>query len=51
MYSAAKLTRSIAASSADATSSVTTVPDSGAARLSSSIALIAGAVMAMVYLN
>jgi hypothetical protein len=42
---------STAASSADATSSVTTVPDSGAARLSSSIALIAGAVMAMVYLN
>lgn len=38
-------------SSSEPTSSVTTVPDSGAARLSSSIALIAGAVMAMVYLN
>ncbi|KAH6998046.1 hypothetical protein BKA56DRAFT_664674 [Ilyonectria sp. MPI-CAGE-AT-0026] len=36
---------------ASATSSSTTVPDSGATRMTSSIALIAGAVMAMVYLN
>ncbi|KAI5466089.1 hypothetical protein BGZ63DRAFT_349352 [Mariannaea sp. PMI_226] len=38
-------------STAAPTSSATTVPDNGAARLSSSVALIAGAVMAMVYLN
>lgn len=44
-------TEGASSTSAEATSSVTTVPDSGAARLSSSIALIAGAVMAMVYLN
>jgi hypothetical protein len=42
---------STADSTSEPTGSVTTVPDSGAARLSSSIALIAGAVMAMVYLN
>ncbi|KAF7543500.1 hypothetical protein G7Z17_g10687 [Cylindrodendrum hubeiense] len=38
-------------STSAATTSSTTVPDSGAARMTSSIALIAGAVMAMVYLN
>lgn len=38
-------------STAAETTAATTVPDSGAARISSSIALIAGAVMAMVYLN
>lgn len=44
-------TTSKAASSAVATASATTVPDNGAAQLSSSFALIAGAIMAMVYLN
>ncbi|KAJ3512770.1 hypothetical protein NM208_g15278 [Fusarium decemcellulare] len=33
------------------TTGASTVPDSGAARMTSSLALIAGAVMAMVYLN
>lgn len=33
------------------TGSATTVPDSGAVRMTSSLALIAGAVMAMIYLN
>ncbi|RSL66798.1 hypothetical protein CEP54_003569 [Fusarium duplospermum] len=40
-----------AETSAAATGSATTVPESGAARMTSSLALIAGAVMAMVYLN
>ncbi|KAH7163060.1 hypothetical protein B0J13DRAFT_615663 [Dactylonectria estremocensis] len=40
-----------ASSTATETSASTTVPDSGATRMTSSIALIAGAVMAMVYLN
>ncbi|KAJ4319150.1 hypothetical protein N0V84_006512 [Fusarium piperis] len=40
-----------AETSAAATGSSTTVPESGAARMTSSLALIAGAVMAMVYLN
>jgi hypothetical protein len=40
-----------AETSAAATGSATTVPESGAARMTSSLALIAGAVLAMVYLN
>ncbi|CAM1506919.1 Fc.00g065600.m01.CDS01 [Cosmosporella sp. VM-42] len=33
------------------TGSATTVPDSGAARMTSSLALVAGVIMAMIYLN
>lgn len=37
--------------SAASTGTATTVPDSGAARMTSSLALVAGAIMAMIYLN
>lgn len=49
--SSSTATEAESSSTATETSASTTVPDSGATRMTSSIALIAGAVMAMVYLN